>query len=106
MNKVVRSVAGLVAMIAVGVTATLTVANANDFSPTPIQPPALNSVPNIPAPMPAPTPDPNGWVRPIPIPNNPGVVGGATSGGTSMQFRIQRHNQEVTIQHRMEIPGS
>lgn len=56
-----------------------------------------------PPPPPMPAPDTTGWVRVAPIPDNPTVMGGVTSGSTSVTGQISPNGGNVTI--TMPLPG-
>ncbi|WJS05500.1 hypothetical protein [Roseibium aggregatum] len=91
---------------AAAIVSTVATASAYDFNITPIQPPDMNSVPMIPTPAPAPPPKTDGWVRPIPIPDNPGFIGGVRHGNTDFNFTVREHGYQGEISTKIEIPGS
>lgn len=81
MNKVLAALAASVVIV------TMSAAGAYAQQEVTLPPP--------PPPMPAPTTD--GWIRPIPVPDNPGITGGVRSGDISVQGTIREHGGNVTI---------
>lgn len=77
--------------------ATVFGANAQEFGLGQPQAPSPNEI-VMPAPVqPMPSPSIDGWVRPIPVPDNPGISGGIRAGDISVQGTIREHNGDVKI---------
>jgi hypothetical protein len=85
--------------------ATVFGANAQEFGLGQPQAPSPNEI-VMPAPVqPMPSPSIDGWVRPIPVPDNPGISGGIRAGDISgsrdhprAQRRRQNHYAEPVYQ--------
>lgn len=82
------------AALAAALAATAAHAGEPDFRPTQPAPGELR----LPAPV-APAPQPDAWIRPIPVPGNPGVVGGGSIHDHHFGFEAREHGGSMTYGH-------